>query len=89
MSERNLATSTAATLDGLLDELNAEWARGVARLSEFERLYGQVEHVALLNSVGAEFFADVQGILWDDLLLRIARLTDPPKSSGKDNLTVQ
>ena len=89
MTERNLATVTSTTLDGLLDELGTEWAWGVARLSEFERLYGKIEHVALLNSVGAEFFADVQGILWDDLLLRITRLTDPPQSSGRDNLTVR
>ena len=84
-----MAASTAARLDELLDELNAEWATGVARLDEFERLYGNAEHVALLHRVGAAFFGDVQRILWDDLLLRITRLTDAPKSLGKSNLSVQ
>ena len=88
-----MAANTAAGLDGFLDELNAEWATGVARLDEFERLYGKAEHVALLNRVGAAFFGDVQRILWDDLLLRITRLTDGPrsgpKSLGRRNLSVQ
>lgn len=81
------------TLDELLDALSGEWAEGVTRLDEFEQLFDNVEHVKLLNLVGGSFFADVQRILWDDLLLRIARLTDP-KQTGKgkgsnDNLTVR
>ena len=35
------------------------------------------------------FFKIVQDSLWEDSLLHIARLTDPPKSSGKKNLTIQ
>ena len=84
-----MPASTAAGLDGFLDELNAEWATGVARLDEFERLYGNAEHVALLNRVGAAFFGAVQQILWDDLLLRVTRLTDRPVSQGKRNLSIQ
>ena len=81
------------TLDELLDALGGEWAEGVTRLNEFEQLFSNVEHVKLLNLVGGSFFADVQRILWDDQLLRIARLTDS-KQTGKgrrsnDNLTVQ
>ena len=80
---------THTSLDELLKVLGSEWAMGVARLNEFERLFGKVEHVKLLNLVGGEFFADVQQILWDDLLLRVTRLTDLPKTAGKDNLTIQ
>ena len=80
---------TPAGLDELLDALNKEWGIGVARLTEFERLFGKAERVALLNRLGGAFFADVQQILWDDLLLRVTRLTDRPKTAGKDNLTVQ
>ena len=68
---------------------NAEWARGIARLNEFERLYGKVEHVALLNRIGGAFFAAVQQILWDDLLLCVTRLTDPPETGRAANLTIR
>ena len=37
---------------------------------------------------GGGFTWDIQNVLWDDLLLRVCRLTDPPKSAGKRNLTV-
>ena len=50
---------TPKSLDGLLDALNREWALGVARLTEFERLFGKAERVALLNRLGGELFADV------------------------------
>ena len=80
---------THTSLDELLKVLSSEWAMGVARLNEFERLFGKVEHVKLLNLVGGEFFADVQQIMWDDLLLRVTRLTDRPKTAGKDNLTIR
>ena len=80
---------TPAKLDELLDALGSEWAEGVARLNEFEQLFGNTVRVDLLNRVGGAFFADVQRILWDDVLLRVTRLTDPRKTSGKDNLTIQ
>ena len=80
---------TPASLNELLEALGSEWAGGVARLNEFERLFGKVEHVKLLNLVGGAFFADVQQILWDDLLLRVTRLTDPPQTGRKDNLTIK
>ena len=80
---------TAKKLDALLDTLGSEWAGGVARHNEFEKLFSRAENVALLNRVGGAFFADVQQILWDDLLLRVTRLTDRPQSGRKYNLTVQ
>ena len=77
------------TLDRLLDALGEEWAYGVVRLTEFEKLFGKDEHIELLKDVGGAFFGDVQQILWDDLLLRITRLTDQADAGkGKDNLTV-
>ena len=81
--------SPPATFDEFLDALNAEWARGIARHDEFERLYGKVEHVALLNRIGGAFFAELQRILWDDLLLGVTRLTDPPGAGRAANLTIQ
>ena len=80
---------TATKLDELLDALGGEWSVGVIRFNEFEQLFGKAEHVELLNLVGGAFFAEVQRILWDDLLLCVTRLTDPPQTGGKDNLTVK
>ena len=62
---------------------------GVVRLKEFEQLFGNTVRVDLLNRVGGAFFADVQQIFWDDVLLQMTRLTDPPQTRGKDNLTIQ
>ena len=82
----------AVELDDLLNALVHEWADGFDRLNEFEQLFGEAEHVELLNLVGGAFFADVQRVLWDDQLLRVTRLTDPKQTGkgdkAKDNLTV-
>ena len=43
----------------------------------------------LLNSAAPAFFYQLQGTLWEDVLLHICRLTDPAKSFGKENLTLQ
>ena len=67
-----------------------DWAWGLLRIREFRELFGSVSHVELLNAVtGGGFLWDVQHTLWDDLMLRLTRLTDPVRSGGKDNLTVQ
>jgi hypothetical protein len=56
---------------------------------EFVTLFGtSSERVSLLNKSARAFFRIVQDSLWGDVLLHIARLTDPPRSAGKDNLTV-
>jgi len=34
------------------------------------------------------FFRIVQDVLWKEIILRISRITDSPKSLGKDNLTI-
>ena len=67
----------------------SEWVWGLMRLNEFRVLFSRSENVDLLNAVvGGNLTWDIQRIFWDDLLLRICRLTDPPKSGGKNNLSV-
>jgi hypothetical protein len=57
---------------------------------EFRVLYGTSEkEIALLNAVAPNFFGRVQEVLWQDLMLHISRLTDPPKSAGRDNLSIR
>ena len=61
-----------------------------AKWRQYKQLYAHSrERVALLNEVSGYFFGVVQRTLWENVLLSLARLTDPPKSVGKDNLTLE
>jgi len=56
----------------------------------YVELFGTApERIALLNRAAPSFFFVVQDSLWNDVLLHICRLTDPPQSAGKHNLTIQ
>jgi len=58
--------------------------------NEFLELYGKKSsRIELLNKSAAFFFKTVQDVFWDNTLLHLARLTDPPRSCGKDNLSIQ
>jgi hypothetical protein len=57
--------------------------------NEYVDAYGTNEkRIDLLNRAAAGFARSVQDALWADVLLGLTRLTDPPKSVGKHNLTV-
>lgn len=57
---------------------------------QFVELFGtSSERVELLNHAAALFFRIIQDILWEDTLLHLTRLTDPPISMGRGNLTIQ
>jgi hypothetical protein len=61
-----------------------------AKWQEYRELFGHSEErVELLNRNAGFFFRIVEDSLWEDVLLHISRLTDPPRSAGKDNLSVQ
>ena len=56
---------------------------------EYVVLFGtSPERVALLNEAAPSFCRLIQDSLWEDVLLHIARLTDPPASVGKSNLSL-
>jgi hypothetical protein len=56
---------------------------------EYRALFGtSSERIDLLNEAAPDFFGKLQHILWDDVLLHLCRLTDPPKSMGRANLTI-
>jgi len=56
---------------------------------EYRKLYaGSAKRVELLNTAAPFFFYVVQDVLWDDVLLHIARLTDPAKQGSFENLTL-
>lgn len=63
--------------------LNVKW-------HEYVELFGKTpSRIDLLNKSAPLFFKIVQDSLWEEVLLHIARLTDPPKSAGYDNLTIR
>jgi hypothetical protein len=45
--------------------------------------------VELANRAAGSFFHVIQEVMWSDLLIGLARVTDPPRTRGRDNLTVQ
>lgn len=58
--------------------------------NEFLELYvKKPSRIELLNKSAAFFFKTIQSVLWDNTLLHISRLTDPEKSAGKANLSIQ
>ena len=62
--------------------LHAKWL-------EYRKLYGKSEkRIELLNETAAFFFRVVQDALWENVLLHIARLTDPPIQGKFKNLTL-
>lgn len=57
---------------------------------EYVDLFGAgPNRLELLNETAPVFFWMVENVLWEDLLLHISRLTDPPETCGKLNLTIQ
>lgn len=60
---------------------------------EYDALYGAgSKRIDLLNEAAPTFFWMVERVFWEDMLLHIARLTDPSESMGKKNkknLTIQ
>jgi hypothetical protein len=59
---------------------------------EYVELFGsKPERIDLLNRAAPAFFHMLQDELWELALLRISRLTDPPKTgrAGRQNLSIQ
>ena len=71
-------------------ELWQELAWLYAKWTEYVELFGtRSSRIDLLNQGAPHFFKIVQDSLWEDVILHIARLTDPPRSARKENLTIQ
>ena len=61
-----------------------------AKWEEYVELFGsKPSRIDIVNEAAGQFFRVVQDTLWEDTLLHIARLTDPPRSMSRDNLTVR
>lgn len=73
----------------VLHLLKNEWAHAEWILGEYRDLFSHGERLAVLNAVAGPFLGLVQDVLWENLLLRVARLTDPVRTTGRKNLTFQ
>lgn len=81
--------SMGASLGELYDILRNQVSWVHFKWKQYRGLFGtNQERIDFLNVAAPAFFAELQQLLWDDILLHICRLTDPPKSAGKANLTI-
>lgn len=86
---RNLA-AMGEELGSIYSQLWQELAWLYRTWSEYVALFGTKEsRVELLNEAAPAFTRMVQDSLWERVILHIARLTDPPKSVGKRNLSIR
>ena len=79
-----------SALGNVFFELRNECVMFHWKWQEYVVLFGtKPERIELLDEAAGAFFWIVQDTLWDDVFLRIARLTDPPRSAGKDTLSLR
>jgi AbiU2 len=96
-SERTAAQAKADHIAKMGDEIGAVYSalwQEVAwinkKWAQYVELFGtSPERIDLLNRAAPSMIRTVQDTLWEDVLLHLARLTDPPKSMGKANLSVR
>jgi AbiU2 len=55
----------------------------------YEALFGTETRVELLNQSGSAFWGTLQNLLFDDVLLGLCRLTDPPRNRHQKNLGIR
>lgn len=97
MSERTASQAKLDNIAAMGDEIgtvySALWQEVTwihKKWAQYVELFGtSAERIELLNQAAPSMFRTVQDTLWEDVLLHLARLTDPPKSSGKSNLSVR
>jgi hypothetical protein len=96
MTVRTAEEAKANYIEKMGEPLGAQFAalfQEVASLhmvrGEFAELFGEERHVTVLNQAAPAMFHIIGHALWELTLLEIARLTDPPKTGRKKNLTIQ
>lgn len=87
--DRNIA-AMGEELGSIYSQLWQELAWLYRTWAEYVALFGTKEsRVELLNKAAPAFTRIVQDYLWEGVILHVARLTDPPKSVGKRNLSIR
>lgn len=87
---RNERIETLGKEFGLLyDSIYNEFLWLSIKWLEYIELYGtKKSRIDILNSAAPSFFYTIQKILWENILLGICKLTDPSKTRGKKNASV-
>lgn len=76
-------------LQQLFRELDDDYWWLVHKWHEYRELYARgQERIDLLNSVASNFFYFLNKLFFEDAMLHLCRLTDPPRSCGRDTLSV-
>jgi hypothetical protein len=89
-AKRDFIESMGDPLGKLFYALWQELAWLYEKWEEYLVLYGKKpSRIDLLNKAAPLLFRIIQDVLWEDIVLHIARLTDPPQSAGKANLTIR
>jgi len=79
-----------ATVKQVFDPLYNNVAAAFITWKIFRQLFiHSKERTKLLNDVGKGFFSVVQDLLRDSTFMTLARMTDPARSMGCDNLTLK
>ena len=77
-------------LGSIFHELWNEVAWLYMKWGEYVELFGnKPSRIDLMNQAAPMFFWMVEYSFWENVLLHISRLTDPSKSCGRENLSIQ
>lgn len=94
LSPKEVRTEAVKAMGSPLGELYDVLSNQVTwvhlKCKEYRALFAtSKERIEFLNEAAPAFFGGLQRTLLDDVLLHLCRLTDPPKLSGKRNLTIE
>ena len=88
--EQQLVQAMGPDLGHVFHALSHEVAWLHAKWLEYRKLFAKSEErLDLLNSSAGFFFYTIQKVVWEDVLLHIARLLDPPKQGKHANLSLR
>ena len=74
----------------ILEELKREVVNQYHEFSEYKYLfYGSEKRTRLLNSVARHFFGELFYVLLERIILGVSKLTDPPGSGSRQNLSLK
>ncbi len=91
LEEVKEAADRLAKRSEVLQALEDEWVVAAGLVSVYENLFFDAERLEVLNLVVGPLLRLTQDVLWEYLLLRVARLTDPPtagREREKESLSV-
>ncbi|WP_374631702.1 hypothetical protein [Ferrovibrio sp.] len=88
-AKQDIITKMGVELGECFNALWQHTARLHVNWCEYVELFGTKQsRVDLINRAAPALFGIMQNVLWDDIILKIARLTDSVHTGKKQNLTI-